>query len=584
MRCRGAAAAALAVLSAGCIDKPTPTEAHGRTMLRLDVAPSFVQTASAPPASMTLSVAYAKRSGTSGPLASQTMQVAGGTQVVSLTVDLADCLRDSERAATAAVCPLIVSIALRDASSALLDSIQIGPFPAAPGGSQALNVGASFADTTTLASGDTLRLAGATGTLYTTSDTSVATVSLTGLVTSKGIGVATVTAIGPNGPSSVRVQVSPRPEFSLSANTNFTCALNSAGKAFCWGNNASGQLGTGSGTQSNSPAAVATNETFSQISASDINICALSARHEIWCWGQAGAALGAGTNNSSTTPVRVSGTERWQYVSAGNGFTCATGADSTAWCWGSNSRGQLGQSDTLAHNVPVHVTGGFHYKSVHSAGVSACGLDAAGTVHCWGSNAFLGLGQRGFSPSARAITPVPISGFTFQNLSSSFVHSCGVLTTGGAACWGGNFFGGLGNGTQSTNDTVPRILPNPGAAWRTFGLANANNIEVVSCGVTVNDDALCWGANNEGQMGAATAPPASCNSQAFGGAFSCSFQPVAVAPVAKFRFVAAGVTHSCGITTDHRFMCWGGNSKGEIGDGTTTQRASPVVVPGLRAP
>jgi alpha-tubulin suppressor-like RCC1 family protein len=88
-----------------------------------------------------------------------------------------------------------------------------------------------------------------------------------------------------------------------------------------------------------------------------------------------------------------------------------------------------------------------------------------------------------------------------------------------------------------------------------------------TCGVTADHRAYCWGSNVYGGLGDGT----SGNQRS---------APVAVLGGLSFRQVSAGGTHSCGVTTDYRAYCWGGNFSGQLGDGTTTVRLTPVPVVG----
>jgi alpha-tubulin suppressor-like RCC1 family protein len=87
-----------------------------------------------------------------------------------------------------------------------------------------------------------------------------------------------------------------------------------------------------------------------------------------------------------------------------------------------------------------------------------------------------------------------------------------------------------------------------------------------TCGVTPDDRAYCWGRNEEGELGDGTT--------------SERLTPVPVATALRFRQIRAGFFTTCAVTTDYRAFCWGSNARGEIGDGTTTDRLTPVAVAG----
>jgi alpha-tubulin suppressor-like RCC1 family protein len=83
-----------------------------------------------------------------------------------------------------------------------------------------------------------------------------------------------------------------------------------------------------------------------------------------------------------------------------------------------------------------------------------------------------------------------------------------------------------------------------------------------TCGITSDNRAYCWGRNSDGQLGDGTTAQ--------------RLTPVAVAGTLRFHQISAGYSSTCGVTTDHRAYCWGTNGRGELGDGTTTPRLTPV--------
>jgi alpha-tubulin suppressor-like RCC1 family protein len=90
------------------------------------------------------------------------------------------------------------------------------------------------------------------------------------------------------------------------------------------------------------------------------------------------------------------------------------------------------------------------------------------------------------------------------------------------------------------------------------------------CGVTTDNRAYCWGGNSEGQLGDGTTTSTD------------NLRPVAVAGTLRFRQISASFTSTCGVTTNYRAYCWGTNERGQLGDGTTTGRLKPVPVAGGR--
>ena len=109
--------------------------------------------------------------------------------------------------------------------------------------------------------------------------------------------------------------------------------------------------------------------------------CGRTASSEAWCWGNnAYGQLGDGTTDNSYVPVHVVGPDDWMSVSAGRDFSCGLRADRTAWCWGANSLGQLGDGTKESSPVPVPVAGGHEWETIGADR----GIAASGKVYGWG--------------------------------------------------------------------------------------------------------------------------------------------------------------------------------------------------------
>jgi alpha-tubulin suppressor-like RCC1 family protein len=92
--------------------------------------------------------------------------------------------------------------------------------------------------------------------------------------------------------------------------------------------------------------------------------------------------------------------------------------------------------------------------------------------------------------------------------------------------------------------------------------------DIHTCGVTADNRLYCWGNNNRGQLGDGTTIE--------------RHTPVPVAPELRFRHVSAGIWYTCAVTTGYQAYCWGYNGWGNLGDGTDTERLTPVPVAGGR--
>jgi alpha-tubulin suppressor-like RCC1 family protein len=215
----------------------------------------------------------------------------------------------------------------------------------------------------------------------------------------------------------------------------------------------------------------------------------------------------------------------------------------------------------LYRTKPVPVAGGLHFRQVSAAHSHTCGVTTDDRAYCWGYN---GSGQLGNGTSSidPQLTPVAVvGGLQFRQVSGGAEHTCGVTTDNRAFCWGSNSTGQIGDSTE----VFQRLRPTRVASRRQWRQIDAGFVH--TCGVTTAYRAFCWGRGLEGQIGN-------------GKTYLKSFWPRAVSVGLSFERVTAGGYHSCGETTTNRAYCWGGNGNGELGDGTTTQRLTPVAVVG----
>jgi alpha-tubulin suppressor-like RCC1 family protein len=204
------------------------------------------------------------------------------------------------------------------------------------------------------------------------------------------------------------------------------------------------------------------------------------------------------------------------------------------------------------------------FRQVSTGSTHTCGVTTSDVAYCWGSNGSgqLGTGSTTGPETCQFITdgcstrPAAVTGgLKFRQVSAGFNVTCGVTTTNLAYCWGDNL------AADGMNSARPVAVPG-GRRFRQVTAASGH-----ACGVTPLNKAFCWGQFGGGQLG--------------DGTFTGSSSPVAVkAGGLLFAEVRAGVSHTCGRTTDNRAYCWGDNGEGQLGDGTRTWRTKPVPVLG----
>jgi parallel beta-helix repeat protein len=149
-----------------------------------------------------------------------------------------------------------------------------------------------------------------------------------------------------------------------------------------------------------------------------------------------------------------------------------------------------------------------------------------------------------------------------NSISTGNTHTCGIISNGSAMCWGLSGNGQLGyGGTSSQNNSVYVNTTN------TFVAISAGSAH--TCGVIPNGSAMCWGAGTQGQLG-------------YGGTTQQN-NPIYVnitnlfVAISAETFSGAG-SHSCGITSDGRAMCWGYGFNGQLGIGNTSNSRVPIYV------
>jgi alpha-tubulin suppressor-like RCC1 family protein len=398
----------------------------------------------------------------------------------------------------------------------------------------------------------------------------------------------------------------------ISAGGGHTCAVTSTGSVKCWGLNTSGQLGNGT-TNSATPTQVLNLPSgILAVAAGGQHTCAITPSGGVSCWGLNGSGqLGNGTTKNSSVPVQVSGLSSGVAEIAAGGFhTCALTAGGDILCWGRNSRGQLGNGTTKNSSVPVQVSGlSSGVAEIAAGGFHTCALTAGGDVLCWGRNS---RGQLGNGTTKKSSVPVQVSGLSSSvvEIAAGDAHTCALTAGGGVLCWGAGSFGELGNGAVKGSST-PVSVSGLGS-----GVAAVSTGGSHSCALTAGGGVLCWGLNTSGQLGNGTTENSSVPvgvsglgsgvaAIAAGGYHTCARSstgtvlcwglnssgqlgngtttnsPTPVGPETLFAAVAAGGAHTCARTANGGVQCWGNNKSGQLGNGTTTNSSVPIDVTGL---
>ncbi len=382
---------------------------------------------------------------------------------------------------------------------------------------------------------------------------------------------------------------------SLSAGASHTCVVTRAHTVKCWGDNNGGELGNGTiGGSSAAPLDVVNLTDAVSVSTSLDGpfsaTCAVTQSGAAKCWGgwKPGATAPAPEDVAGLTSGVIS-------VSPSGGVVdgCALMSPGSVSCWG-----PFGPPPSTATGLPSDIVsmalGGydqtgcvrtasgtvscFNFSGGQASGVSAisgisgasqlscgsthCCVVVAGQVKCWGFDQY---GQLGDGRPAAKPLPVPLKIAASANAAQVAIRSdggCLVTKAGAVQCWGeSNTSGQLGDGT--TQNRVGLI----DVKGLSAGVTHLASAETSTCAVT-STGVVCWG---EGPLG---------------NGIHNSSVPVAVSGLSSgVQSICAQEydtsTGYCAVDAAGAVQCWGSNFGGQLGDGTTVDRTTPVVATGL---
>ncbi|HVX94240.1 MAG TPA: discoidin domain-containing protein [Polyangia bacterium] len=391
---------------------------------------------------------------------------------------------------------------------------------------------------------------------------------------------------------------------SLAAGVNHACGITADGNLYCWGDNSMGELAKDPATtaQTATPTLVgATSDRWIAVACGDKFTYAIKANGALYSWGSnstAGAVsgqLGQGyTGDLSRFAVNQIGSKRWVGVAAGASHGLGIQEDGTLWAWGYNTSYQLGTGDTTRQSAPVQLLSGSYFMAVSAGSKSSYAIRSDGALLAWGDNT---SGQLGCC-SAPQKTPGTVGGGLYQYVAGGADFALAVAANGELRTFGNNGSGQLGRtGTATAPALVPDTAGASFAAIKPPVLAKGGGVgsgptytgaRIKSSGVLET-----WGyygdADSTGVMGLASTQTGVFNQLATcDTADKICWEPTPVAYVTSgstypankvpWRAVSASVSHMLAIRADGSLWAWGGNTQGEVGNGTKNVVNLPVKI------
>jgi alpha-tubulin suppressor-like RCC1 family protein/PKD repeat protein len=272
--------------------------------------------------------------------------------------------------------------------------------------------------------------------------------------------------------------------------------------------------------------------------------------------------LGDGTTEDRHTPVQVSGlaTVTVTAVAAGDAHSMALTADNTVWTWGVNDNGQLGDGTTTERDAPGQLSGLTGITAIAAGAHHSLALKSNGTIWGWGLN---DNGQLGDGTTTERETPVQVSGLTgvIIAIAAGEKHSLALMGDGTVWAWGNNDNGQLGDGTLAERHAPVKV-----ASLAAITAIAAGNLH--SLALTGDGAVWSWGDNEFGQLGDGTTDDRST--------------PVSVSSLSGIvTAIAGGDSYTFVLKASGTAWMWGNNGNGQLGDGSTTDRYTPLPVYGL---
>ena len=417
---------------------------------------------------------------------------------------------------------------------------------------------------------------------WSSANAGLARIDSTGRVVFTGPGTVTFTAATEFGSGTVTVTALARRLLSVDAGGDVTCGIAPLGRGFCWGRGDFGQLASAADSScfndtgpripcSLQAKAMTGALNLSVAAVGDSASCGIAQQNQLYCWGEDryGQIGNGGQGGGELPSLATVGGERFTTVSSGAAHNCALNLVGVAYCWGKDDLGQLGDHRRVNSTTPIPVVGtsgqaadAQRYTRISAGGSHTCALLSTGSAFCWGDGR---RGALGSGASSISDIPVPVAASEpFGDISAGRDHACGVAPSGNLYCWGANDFGQVGTSVPPVTQLTPRLVGG--------GYTAVSAGDFFTCALTTGRTVNCWGSNSHGQLGRGEPNPA-----------GTSGSPSGVVGGITFASVSAGRRHACGVGVDGETYCWGSNMLGALGNQLQAAvRSTPQRIGALR--
>ncbi len=401
--------------------------------------------------------------------------------------------------------------------------------------------------------------------------------------------------------------------------SNHILGIKSDGTLWAWGNNGNGQLGIMSSVNEfNSPVLVSgpTGASWMAVAAGSINSYGITTDGKLYAWGSGNSGRNGNLNSTVniSSPILVSGpaSTSWSSVAAGGEFALAITTQGRLYAWGRNLVGALGDNTTVDKSSPVLVSGpAFTSWSTIAGGFyHSLAITSQGRLYAWGGDG--GVGALGNLSINNVSSPVLVSGpatTSWIAVAGGGAGSYGITSLGRLYAWGGGYNGQLGDSTL-TSKSSPVLVSGPATtSWSSVTSSNSTGYAI-----TTGGRLYAWGLNTSGQVGISTTTNVSSPVLVSGpsatswtlvasisntegvsalsnnndlyywatnnGVFATGTSSPIQIGSSSWTAMSTGVNTYFAITTEGRLYAWGDNAWGQLGDLSTVNKSSPILVSG----